>query len=291
MAAQPRIVSRREWGAATTVAAGRHVPPSSRRRFVIHWPGSPVGANEPAVVRSIEAFHARNITAAAAPAYNYLIGNASGLIFEGCGRDVRGPANGTNAANIDGWSCCVLQPVNGRLSQLARNSTRRLYQWLCEVAGRQLAAQPHSAIVATSCPGDELRAWIRADMPAQLTPPPQPSREDMMIATANAGADGRGNSHVWRLLTDGSRVDYVWRGQGSWSNAGGGWEAGMTPFARAPDGHRLGAIVATNDRGVLTLYGWSRNDGSMWVVHQSPGSTGWSGGGPGRIAAFRHFAR
>jgi hypothetical protein len=182
MAAQPRIVSRREWGAATTIPGGRGVAPSSRRFFVVHWPVMS-SRDERQWCRDIERMH-RGQGWAAAPGYNYLVG-MSGTIFEGCGRDVRGIHSPPR--NTDGWGVCVLQPSTAGgsptapISQAAKNSTRALYDWLCTVAGRALNRSWHGADFATACPGPDLTAWVRGGMhatggaaPAPTPPPPQP---------------------------------------------------------------------------------------------------------------------
>jgi hypothetical protein len=202
MAAQPPIVSRAQWGAATRVAGNRGVSPSQRRRFVVHWPV--MGArDERQWCRDVERMHAQSISRDAAPAYNFLCG-MSGTIYEGCGRDVRGPANGNNATNIDGWSCCVLQPSTSGgtptapVSQAARNSVRALYEWLCSVSGRRLTMNGHRDVTSTACPGPDLYAWVRAGMPATgapgpapgpgpQPPPPPPRTEEMAVLLNHDG--------------------------------------------------------------------------------------------------------
>ena len=198
MAPQPRIVSRRDWGAATSIPAGRHVAPSSRRFFVVHWPVMGT-RDERQWCRDIERVH-RNQGWAAAPGYNFLVG-MSGTIYEGCGRDVRGIHSPPR--NTDGWGVCVLQPSTaaGRatapISQAARNSTRALYDWLCTVAGRSINRSWHGADFATACPGPDLIAWVRGGMqggapapaPTPPAPPPPPPRTEEMVSVTNR--DGR----------------------------------------------------------------------------------------------------
>ena len=83
MASQPRIVSRREWGAATSIPGGRSVSPSQRRFYVVHYPVMSA-REEKQWCRDVEAMHRRQGWDAA-PGYNYLIGQ-SGTIYEGYGR-------------------------------------------------------------------------------------------------------------------------------------------------------------------------------------------------------------
>jgi peptidoglycan hydrolase-like protein with peptidoglycan-binding domain len=169
-----RIITRREWGAAFTIPGGRHVAPSARRWFVVHWPGSAVASNEQQVVRNIESFHRRNLGWAAAPGYNFLVGR-SGTIYEGCGRDVRGIHSPPR--NTDGWGVCVMIAVGETPPQAALNATRALYEWLSGVAGRRLGMAGHSTHHPTACPGPNLIAWVNRGMPSTggaPAPPPPP---------------------------------------------------------------------------------------------------------------------
>lgn len=295
MAARPNIVSRRDWGARTTVGGGRGVANSARTQFIVHWPvmGS---RDERQWVRDIEAMHARSITSAAAPAYNVLCG-MSGTLYEGCGLGVRGPASGTTAANTNGWSCCALQPSTAGgtptapVSQAARNSMRALYEWLCTLAGRRLAMRGHRQIVATACPGPDLFAWVQAGMPATggipSTPAPEPQaeQEDLMAYATAAN----GNAHIFML--QGGWVWYAWQAKGSnnWSGGQAGQRvAGMTRFAPAPNAISISA--GRTDAGHLHV--WIRNrDGGMQYTWQRPNETSWQGGRAGQqIAGFQSFS-
>jgi hypothetical protein len=176
------IVSRAQWGAAFTIPGGRHVAPSQRRWFVVHWPGSAVGGDERAVVRAIERHHRQAQGWQAAPGYNFLVGR-SGTIYEGCGRDVRGIHSPPR--NIDGWGVCVLISVGENPPQAALNATRALYNWLNGVAGRTLGMTWHGQHWATVCAGPNLNAWVQAGMPVGVPAPPPPLppplKEDSVI--------------------------------------------------------------------------------------------------------------
>lgn len=168
-----RIITRREWGAQFSIPGGRHVAPSARRFFVVHWPGSAVGADERAVVRAIERSHRQGQGWAAAPGYNFLVGR-SGTIYEGCGRDVRGIHSPPR--NTDGWGVCVMIAVGETPPQAALNATRALYNWLNGVAGRTLSMSWHGQHFATGCPGPNLTQWVRNGMPTTGgAPAPAPS--------------------------------------------------------------------------------------------------------------------
>jgi hypothetical protein len=165
------VVTRAQWGAAFTIPGGRHVAPSARRWFVVHWPGSAVGNDERAVVRSIEQFHRRNLGWQAAPGYNFLVGR-SGTVYEGCGRDVRGIHSPPR--NSDGFGVCVLIAPDETPPQAALNATRALYSWLNQVSGRTLGMSWHGQHHPTACAGPALNAWVQRGMPAGTPAPPPP---------------------------------------------------------------------------------------------------------------------
>ena len=160
------IVSRAQWGATRPIPAGRHVPLTQRRGVTIHWPASNTTGDPANQVRAIERAHLGQGWAIIG--YNFLVasrpgGPGDGLIFEGCGRDIRGihspPTNTTN------FGICILQQMNTPPSQAALNSTRALYNWLTQICGRQLTMSWHGREFATACPGPQLIAWTRAGMP------------------------------------------------------------------------------------------------------------------------------
>lgn len=161
------IVGRGGWGAARGIPGGRHVAPSARRHFVVHWPGGSVGADERQMVRNIDSSHARQGWAVVG--YNFLVGQ-SGTIYEGAGRDVRGIHEASR--NTDGWGCCVMHAVGTQPSQAALNATRALYDHLCGVAGRRLEMSVHNRWFATQCAGPSLTAWVRGGMGGTAPPPP-----------------------------------------------------------------------------------------------------------------------
>ncbi|MCL2768813.1 MAG: N-acetylmuramoyl-L-alanine amidase [Solirubrobacterales bacterium] len=168
-----RIVSRREWGSQFGIPGNRHFPSSQWRWFVVHWPGSAVGNDERAVVRSIERQH-RNLGWAAAPGYGYLVGR-SGTIYEGVGllRGIHSPPR-----NADGIGVCVMIAPGEQIPQATRNATRALYEWICARPGaRRLGITWHGQHFATACPGPVLTQWARNGMPAQggAPAPSQPS--------------------------------------------------------------------------------------------------------------------
>jgi hypothetical protein len=293
MSAQPRIVTRREWGAATSIPSGRAVAPSTRRYFVVHWPVMNV-TDEAAACRSIERIH-RNQGWAIGPGYNYLVG-MSGAIYEGCGRDVRGIHSPPR--NTDGWGVCVLQPATGSgaaiapISDAAKTSTRALYDWLGVVAGRRLQQWWHGRDFATACPGPQLIAWVQAGMPAATPtppaqPPPPPTEEvDEMVTSAVAA---NGSLHVFTVGPGRRTVWYTWQRQGqtTWNGgAQGKGPAGMRRFADAPSGRTIrGVSASVASNGTLHLF-VALDDGSTAYSWQRRGATAWNGASQNQIAGL-----
>jgi hypothetical protein len=264
---------------------------------VAHWPV--MGQrDERQWCRDIERLHRDTARAngwqIVAPFYNYLVGSAG--VYEGCGLMVRGIHSPPR--NVDGFGVCFLQSSdaagNNRgplTAEMGRNG-RALYEWLSDRCGRRLTMSWHGQHFATACPGPDIRQWVQQGMPAAPGPTQPPREEQNMVAAANASrADGSaGNANVFRITRDGRRVQQGWKGT-QWADAGGGWMAGLSDWAAAPEGHTLDAIEAWNDNGVLTVLVRSAVDGSLWVEWQPPGSNVWDGAGPGRRASFKHFAR
>jgi hypothetical protein len=296
MAAQPRIVSRREWGAATTIPSGRGVSPAARRFYVVHWPVMS-SRDERQWCRDIERIH-RNQGWGAAPGYNFLIGQ-SGTIYEGCGRDVRGIHSPPR--NTDGWGVCHLQPSTGAgastapISDAMKASSRQLYDWLGSVAGRRLEQSWHGRDFATACPGPDLIAWVRSGMPAGSAPAPTPEKppaaeEVEMIASAVAD---NGSLHVFMVGPQRRTVWYTWQraNQTAWNGGQQGQRvAGMQRFAEAPSGRTIRGVTAEVSRaGAMHLF-VTLDDGSTVYTWQSKGASAWNGAAQNRIANLIGFA-
>src|ERR1700733_2424716 len=296
MAAQPPIVSRREWGAATTIPSGRSVSPATRRFYVVHWPVMST-RDERQWCRDIERIH-RNQGWAAAPGYNFLIGQ-SGTIYEGCGRDVRGIHSPPR--NTDGWGVCHLQPSTSAgvstapITDAMKASSRALYAWLGSVAGRTLTQSWHGRDFATACPGPDLIAWVRAGMPGAAAPPPTPEQppatEEVEMITS-AVADN-GSLHVFAVGPQRRTIWYTWQraNQNAWNGGQQGQRvAGMQRFAEAAGGRTIGGLTAEVSRaGALHLF-VTLDDGSTVYTWQSKGATAWNGAAQNRIAALSAFA-
>lgn len=281
------VITRRQWGARTTIGPGRHVPPSQRRFFVVHYP---VMANrdERQWCRDIEQIHA-NQRWNAAPGYNFIVGQ-SGTVYEGCGRDIRGIHSPPR--NTDGWGVCYLQPTdrNGRplaaLTPQGLAGCRQLYDWLSSVAGRSLTMWWHGRDQPTACPGDDLRNWVRQGMRVPTMPPQQQTPEvTNLIASAVAQ---NGTLHVFRV---GPQRRTVWftiqrRNETAWGGQQPGRIAAWSRFLDAPSGRTITGIAASrSEAGVLNV--WITLDNGMTCDRwQRPNETQWRGAPDGGWRIF-----
>lgn len=149
------IISRAEWGArkpksrsTTTWAA--------RREFIVHYSEGPTSQT----VRQIQNFH-MDSRGWSDVGYNFLV-DVKGRIYEGRGWLVQGShAPGHNTSGI---GVCMIGR-DGDATDAAKRSIRWLYDEAVRRKGGTLKALGHRDVYATSCPGNELHAWVRAGMP------------------------------------------------------------------------------------------------------------------------------
>jgi hypothetical protein len=152
------IISREEWGARaprsrSTVSWG------DRTEFIVHYSEGPTTQS----VRSIQNFH-MDTRGWSDIGYNFLV-DVQGRIYEGRGwLTVGAHAPGHNASGI---GVCMIGR-DGDATSAATRSIRALYDEAGRRAGRNLAKLGHRDVYATSCPGDQLYAWVRAGMPAEI---------------------------------------------------------------------------------------------------------------------------
>ena len=155
--------TRAEWGARPPKSRSTNIAPA---HVTAHWAGpSPWrgGPMDPArsasLVRGIQAFHMDG-QGWSDIAYTSLI-DPWGNTFEGRGPGVRTAANGSNDGNQRSYAVCYLAGVGDPLTEPAKHAFLREAQRLGQPLDRV-----HSDWFSTSCPGDELRAWIRPGAPA-----------------------------------------------------------------------------------------------------------------------------
>lgn len=179
----PIIVTRAQWGARQPDPGPFPTTGWSRRTgFVVHYSA----ADADQTVRAIQNYQMdsngwRDI------GYNFLVRD-DGTIYEGAQGTwlaVGAHAAGHNTENI---GVCAIG-TNADITDAQKRSIRWLYDEACRRAGRTLAMRYHSLYAndprpgnnVTSCPGDNLRAWVRASMPVTTpVPPPSADEEDDM---------------------------------------------------------------------------------------------------------------
>lgn len=157
-----KIVSRRAWGARKP-RERTYQDPRSVRELFIHYSESPGGQHtfetQKRAIQNIQAFH-MDVREWSDVAYNYLVINASRpRVFYGRGaRVVPAAQAGHNTNTI---AICVVMRENEKLAWQTKLQLRRLVWHLRRnVTRRSTPVRPHSAVTETSCPGDQLRAFI-----------------------------------------------------------------------------------------------------------------------------------
>lgn len=138
---------------------GLFVAPSVKVKFVVHWDGgrNPASAaDELTLLRAYIAHHIRQ--GWRGPAYNLAVGPITGNVYELRGLN----AVGTHApgANRDGIGV-ILIGGPGNLTEAGKRGLREAYALACAHTGNQLLQRVHHDVVPTTCPGDEVTAWVR----------------------------------------------------------------------------------------------------------------------------------
>jgi len=149
------IISRAKWGARAPRSRAR-VSWRDRRELIVHYSEGPTTQS----VRSIQDFHMDG-RGWSDIGYNFLV-DVKGRIYEGRGWLVQG-SHAPNH-NRSGIGVCMIGR-DGDATPAAKRSIRWLYDEAVRRAGRNLAKLGHRDVYATSCPGNELHAWVRAGMP------------------------------------------------------------------------------------------------------------------------------
>jgi hypothetical protein len=150
------IISRAEWGARAPRSRST-VSWSQRREFIVHYSEGPTSQT----VRQIQNFHMDG-RGWSDVGYNFLV-DVSGRIYEGRGWLVVGAHAPDH--NTSGIGVCMIGR-DGDATPAAKRAIRWLYDEAARRAGRSLKKLGHRDVYATSCPGNELYAWVRAGMPA-----------------------------------------------------------------------------------------------------------------------------
>lgn len=158
-----KIVSRRAWGARKP-RDRTYQDPRSVREIFLHYSESPGGQatfeTQKRAIQNIQDFH-MGTRGWSDIAYSYLVINASRpRVFYGRGARVV-PAAQLNH-NTETIAVCVVMSKGEKLCWQTKLQLRRLIWHLRHnVTRRNTPVLPHSAVTETSCPGDQLRAFIK----------------------------------------------------------------------------------------------------------------------------------
>jgi hypothetical protein len=162
-----KIVSRRQWGARKPKERSYQDPRSVRELF-IHYSESPSANSfdaQVSVMHGLQNFHmntpAQGGRGWSDIAYNYLVFNGSKpRVFYGRGARVIPAAQANH--NTGTVAVCVVMRAEDKLTWQTKLQLRRLVWHLrAKVIKRNVPVKPHSAVTETSCPGDQLRAFIK----------------------------------------------------------------------------------------------------------------------------------
>lgn len=172
------IITRAQWGARPFVRPRQTVALSTRKFFVVHYPGAGTPPAEVgAYAKWIERIHIDQ-NGWSGVGYNYFISH--GEVAEGCGRDIVGshsPPHNVDGIGVNLWTS------NGQPRDEDLDLCRDLYEQLNrQKGGVPLVRWYHGRDYATECPGPTLRTWVLNGMPrpsgtpdvSRPTPAPEP---------------------------------------------------------------------------------------------------------------------
>jgi len=173
------ILPRSAWGAVPPKTPGRPWGTGGPIDLVVHWVGGAgsinIRSHEDCPTR-IKAIQSYEMTQGGYSdiAYTYLI-CPHGTVYEGRGLSVQGAANGpqTNATKP---SVCLLLNVADSMTPAMQDRILDLNRWV--TPGTILG---HREVNTTTCPGDQVFAWITSHRHAPPLPPtPTPPEDDDM---------------------------------------------------------------------------------------------------------------
>ena len=162
-----KIISRRQWGARKPRDRAYQDPRSVKELF-IHYSESPSASSwetQKRAIQNMQDFHMNPTSAGGRNwsdiAYNYIVFNAARpRVFYGRGARVIPAAQALHNTNT--IAVCVVMRAGDKVTWQTKLQLRRLVWHLRrKVIKRNVPVRPHSAVTQTSCPGDELRAFIK----------------------------------------------------------------------------------------------------------------------------------
>lgn len=159
-----KFVSRKDWGARPRVGEATPLNLGQVRGMAVHYEGADRSLTKhdrcDDVVRGIQNLHLDEREWADI-AYSFLVCR-HGVIYEGRGWGVRTAANGTNEGNACFHAVCYLDDDKPDTKDVTPEALVALAEVIAECRKRGYGSEvkPHRAFKATSCPGEELTAWV-----------------------------------------------------------------------------------------------------------------------------------
>lgn len=161
-----RINSRASWGAADAKRT-RFMDPKNVQAIYLHWNGKYITLTGPALMRTIQRVHLRDVYYDFA--YSFGV-DQKGAVYEGRGFTVE---DGATDRSVAGKSYSIYMGIGpGQKIPVAMlEGVVNLVEEINERVGRRLPVKPHRAAHRTTCPGDELTEWIRRGLPVAADKP------------------------------------------------------------------------------------------------------------------------
>jgi hypothetical protein len=291
------VVTRAQWGARNPRSSYSKITPSTGG-VALHWEGPQMGTFShdscASKMRGIQAYHMDHngwmdvaYSACACP---------HGYLFIGRWLHNRSAANGTADGNDRFYAICGLFGQNDPFTDDCKGAYLDGISVLRSQGGAGTAVRPHSSFKATACPGDGVRGWITAGLPAPAgyldppaPPPPEstpalPTRVSNVVGliedpSSNGGWMVTTEGHIYTLAPAnfyGSLGGVPLRapisggvatptGRGYWLF---GKDGGVFAFGDAPFRGTYGALADEYARGERAVIGGSfrgdQNDPGSW---------------------------
>lgn len=161
-----KLVTRQEWGARAPRDKTYQRTTDIKTIFIHHSEsqGGQRTFNEQAqAIRNTQDFHMGPERQWSDIAYTYLVTNPfrGGRSRAFVGRGLHQVPAAQLGFNTNSCAICVITMDGEPLSWKTKLTLRRLIWQTRRRIGRQVPVKPHSAVNSTSCPGDQLRAWIK----------------------------------------------------------------------------------------------------------------------------------
>lgn len=212
------IITRAAWGARAPSGTIHNTTWASRTGLVVHYSA----ASKDQTVRSIQNYQ-MDVRGWSDIGYNFLVDHL-GRLYEG--RQGTWLAIGAHVAghNTENIGVCAIG-TDADITDAQKHAIRWLYDEACRRADKTLVRRYHNLYAnnpkpgdnVTSCPGDNLRTWVRNGMPIDRpTPPPTPQPDwtteiIMNLPTLHRGNNGNAVRRLQGLLiaagSSDSRVD------------------------------------------------------------------------------------